>query len=340
MELIREIKNLFETNNFIGKIFDLVAKTCIYKKFIFKRIEKYSKFIRESKRYNLVIETTNLCNAKCIMCPHPGMKRKKEIMKDIVFDKIIERLKEEKINPVAIILNGFGDPLTDNKIFERVKKLKKYFSGSVIKFYTNLGLAEEKYIKDILDSGLDEINISFNGATKQSYEVTMGISYEKTLQNLESLISLREGKKSRLLIRLSMTLVSTNEKEEKMFIKKWGKKVNSVSVNKVHTYGDSIEDASGKLKINFNKPIFPCKYLWNTIVIGVKGDLFLCCLDYEGRYLFGNILKKSILNSFNSKEFNKIRQQHLNQKIKNLKLCSTCHTPYNNGQEWFVNNLY
>lgn len=339
MELLREIKNLLETNDSVGGIFDLVAKTNLYKKIISQKIKKYSRFIKETRRYNLIIETTNLCNAKCIMCPYSVMKRKKEIMSDIIFDRIIERLRGEKINPVAVILNGFGDPLTDKTIFKRVKMLKNNFSKTVIKFYTNLNLADEKSINDILNCGLEEINISFNGATKQSYEKTMGINYEKTLTNLEKLISERNKSGSKLLIRISMASVRTNDKEERMFIKKWEKKVDSVSVNRVHTYGGAVADVSDKT-INFNKNTFPCKYIWNTIVIGVKGDIFLCCLDYEGKYNFGNIREDRILDVFYSKAFEEMRVKHLKQEIKNIPICRKCYTPYRNGIEWLKRDVY
>lgn len=340
MELLREIKNILETNGLASKIFDFIAGINLYKKIISQKIEKYSRFIEETKRYNLIIETTNLCNAKCIMCPHPIMKRKKEIMNDITFNKIIERLREEMITPVVIILNGFGDPLTDNKIFERVKKLKKYFSHSAVKFYTNLGFADEKCIKNILNCGLDEINISFNGATKQSYEKTMGISYKKTLANLEKLISERNKTGGKLLIRISMATVRTNNNEEKVFINKWKKRVDSVSVNRVHTYGGAVMDVSGEKTINFNKETFPCKYLWNTIVIGVNGDFFLCCLDYEGKYNFGNIREDRILDAFYSKAFEEIRVKHLKREIKDIPICYKCYTPYRNGIEWLKRDLY
>jgi radical SAM protein with 4Fe4S-binding SPASM domain len=340
MNLLRKIKNFVETNYFAEKIFDSVARTYFYRKFIYSNIEKHSRFIRESKNYNIVVETTNLCNARCIMCPHSIMKRKKEVMGNELFNQVIKRLRDEKIRPLAIILNGFGDPLTDKKIFDRVRLLKKHFPDSVVKFYTNLNLANETIVKGILECGLDEINISFNGFNRKSYERTMGISYSKTLKNLERLIDERKRKESMIRIRISMALTYSNTGDETRFIKEWEKKVDSVSINKIHTYGGSMKDVSGKNKINFNKITYPCKYLWNTITIGVKGDIFLCCLDYEGTYCFGNINDKKILDIFYSQEFEKIRLLHLKGKIKEIGICKRCYTPYKNGQEWFIRDLY
>jgi len=338
--LLRKIKNILETNRSVGCLFDKIAGLSIYRSFIDYKIRGYTEWIKEKRTYNVIIETTNICNARCVMCPHIKMKREKEVMRDGTFDLIIKKLKSEKINPLAIILNGFGDPLTDQKIFDRVRIIKKKFPKTIVKFYSNLGLADDKVIEKIISSGLDEINISFNGYDKESYEKTMKIDYQKTLGNLERLIAEKNKAQSLLKIRISMALVSHNAGNEKKFIKFWRDKVDSVSVNKVHTYSNSIEDVSGKNKINFKKLAYPCKYLWNTIIFGTRGDIYLCCLDYEGRYNFGNISENSILNIFYSERFNNIREKHLKNEVKSIAMCSACYTPYKNGAEWLVDNLY
>lgn len=42
----------------------------------------------------LNIETTNLCNLKCKMCPHPFITRRKEIMSMDLYTKILYDAKE------------------------------------------------------------------------------------------------------------------------------------------------------------------------------------------------------------------------------------------------------
>lgn len=340
INIIRKIKNIIEINNKISHAFDRAASSSVYKKVIYWKIKKYTENIVNTKKYNVIIETTNFCNAKCIMCPQHIMKRKKSFMSDETFFKLIFRLKNENIKPIVFILNGFGEPLTDIKIFERIKELKVNFPNSKLKFYTNLGLANDKIIDKIIDSGIDEINISFNGFTKESYEEIMKVDFEKTKDNIEKLVVKRNKNHINLKIRISMALVSENEYTVKKFLKEWENKVDSVSVNKIHTYGGSVNNFSVKNRINFDKLTYPCKYLWNTIVIGVEGDLFICCLDYEGNYNFGNINQSKILDIFYSDEFRGIRKIHLKNHIKKIKLCSNCYTPYKNGTEWLVKNLY
>ena len=49
----------------------------------------------------VVLETTSKCNAKCFFCPHGTMKRAKEDMPQILFDKIINDCKELKLNYIC-----------------------------------------------------------------------------------------------------------------------------------------------------------------------------------------------------------------------------------------------
>ncbi len=340
MKLLRNLKNLIETNRLLSSFFDFVAKTKIYQNFIRTKINQSIIDLKKNKNYNIIIETTNYCNAKCIMCPHTSMKRSQKNMDDKTFNKIITRLVAEKINPQAFILNGFGEPLVDPKIIDRIKIIKNKFPSSKVKFYSNLNLASQKIIEGLIKSNLDEINISLNGYNRQNYQKVMKLDYLKTINNLKLLIKTKKENNSQLKIRLSMTLVKHNEKSATKFIKKWEKIVDSVSVNKVHNYNNSVKDSSNKFKINFQKTAFPCKYIWDTITFDVMGEIVLCCLDYESKYTFGQIETNPILKSFYSSKFETIRKKHLSSNLKDIEICRHCYTPYKNGVEWLVKKLY
>lgn len=340
MKLLRYLKNLIETNKLFSLIFDFIASTFFYQKIIKTNINKTITNLKKNKNYNITIETTNFCNAQCSMCPHRKMKRHQTIMDKSTFETIISKIISEKIQPQVFILNGFGEPLTDPNIINRIKYIKKYFPNVPIKFYSNFYLATSKIIKQLISSGLDEINISLNGYNASNYKTTMGLKYSQTIKNLKTILSQRKQLNSNIKIRISMTLISQNKKQVNEFIKKWQPLVDSVSVNKVHSYNQSVKLKKQKFKINFKKNTFPCKNIWNSLVFDVEGNLVICCLDYESKYKFGNIRNKSILSSFYSTKFNKIRKLHFQSKIKNIPICQQCYTPYKNGVEWLISQLY
>lgn len=72
----------------------------------------------------LHIETSSVCNSKCVMCAYPNTKRPKQFMSDDLFNKIAADSRESQIKWVN--LQFYGEPLLDKKILERIRFLKSY----------------------------------------------------------------------------------------------------------------------------------------------------------------------------------------------------------------------
>ncbi len=98
-----------------------------------------SRNITSARPMYLHIETTSICNAKCVMCAHSQMKRPKQIMNDDLFEKIVVGTYNTGIKWVN--LQFFGEPLTDKDIFQRIRRLKE--EGFKVKFNTNASLLNE-----------------------------------------------------------------------------------------------------------------------------------------------------------------------------------------------------
>lgn len=131
---------------------------------------------------NVIIETSSVCNLRCIMCPTLSFHGQNGIMKDSVFGKIINDLHAVS----SINLEGWGEPLMDKKIADRVM-LAKTKAGQV-SFTSNGTLLDLRLICDLKKSGLEEINISFDGGSKEIYErVRIGADFDHVVQNIRHL---------------------------------------------------------------------------------------------------------------------------------------------------------
>lgn len=319
-------------------VFNLVCKTPVYAYILQKTIDGHLQYIAENRKYCVLIETTNHCNAQCSFCPHMNMTREKEMMSEEVFLTLLNRLKEDAINPYAFILNGLGEPLIDKSLFQRIRLLKSKFPSAPLKIHSNFALATDAVIDEICSSGLDELHISFNGFVREVYEHTMKISYDRTISNILKLLEARGQKRSGLKVRISLTVTSENRSSVEYFIKEWEDRVDSVVINRVFNWGDRI-DAAERLRIHdLNPP--PCLPLFNSINVLVSGDIALCCIDYEGEFKLGNILEHRILNIFNTSLVRDIRTLHLKRKGRQVDICSKCDYDRYNGAQWFVRDAY
>jgi len=70
-----------------------------------------------------------------------------------------------------------------------------------------------------------------------------------------------------------------------------------------------------------DRPI--CNYPNYVVNINYKGDLIICCNDYHGNIIFGNLKKESIVDIWNKPEYKKVRDE-LRRGEYNLPLCKKC----------------
>lgn len=299
----------------------------IYKKHIEGQIEKL-----ENSPVFINIETTNVCNADCIMCPHSIMKRKIGIMEHDIFKSIIDNvIKEIKIR--EFVLSGFGEPLTDKFIFDRVRYIKSkgdYYT----KLFTNAYFLGKERVSEVIDSGLDEIVISFNGITEDVYERVMRkLDYKECLNNVMNFI--KEKKRNRInkpKIVISCIRLNDNKKEVKKVKKFWSGMVDQILKPIPENWSGSISQNS-PWKYNFKKKMWPCRGMWDTLDFLCDGRVSLCCRDYDGKVIIGDITRSSIEDILKNKR--KSGYMHLKGDYSLSPICFKCDTIVKNAVSWW-----
>lgn len=123
-------------NNAITKMF---IRTPLYRIPYFIRTKNRAKEIISLPPSFIDIESTNACNAKCNICPHKKMRRKIGNMEWTLFKKIADDCARSNVRNIT--LNGFGEPLLDPLLSDRIKYLKKVGIPNVF-MYTNGSLLD------------------------------------------------------------------------------------------------------------------------------------------------------------------------------------------------------
>ena len=114
-----------------------------------------------------IVETTAKCNLYCPMCPRETHKQPKEDMTDEVFNRLVE---ESGSSAEHMMLIGLGEPFMDRKIFERIEYCERHNISTLLS--TNGTLLDETASARLLDSPLEQITLSFDGATKDRLNTT------------------------------------------------------------------------------------------------------------------------------------------------------------------------
>jgi radical SAM protein with 4Fe4S-binding SPASM domain len=329
--IILKLRNIFEANGGVEKIGNILTNNQIYRSIVLKIAKKKIEKIKKNKTYNIAFETSSFCNGHCTFCPNSFMKRKKENMSILIFKKAVERIKEEKIIPLNINLTGTGEPLIDKTIFEKIDILKKNWPNSNVYLPTNFELANSQIIKKLLNSKLDSIAISLNANTAKEYKNIMGLNFKKTINNINQLIKQRILLKKSIKIYITLAANPLNKKNINKFIKRWEQKVDGIAVNWIHSWAGAVDNKKNDQK----QTRFPCRPLFDQIIIHSNGNIPLCLVDYEGKHIGGNVSRNKILKSYYSKKLNKIRKLQMEGKFKNLEMCSKCRFS-ERGMYWLV----
>lgn len=281
------------------------------------------------------IEPAVICNLKCKMCIAPFSKKDVSYLTLEKF-KIIRR-EFPYLRKISLV--GVGEPLLNPELFEiiRFAKKEKIRTG----FTTNGVLLTSQIIDRILDSGCDWLNISIDGATKETYqEIRQGSDFGLVINNVKELIG--KKKDSKLDISIWFLGMKENIKELAQMVRLVSDLgIRQLNMQTVHTWGNPLQaDKFKDLRLNssldelvqairqaqefakrynvefnydntpFNKSVRACKWPWKSCYISVEGFVTPCCIHGSNPDIinFGNIFErpfKEIWNNDKYKEFRK-----------------------------------
>jgi radical SAM protein with 4Fe4S-binding SPASM domain len=323
--LSRAIKKFLLTQTPLSKI----VNSGFYNKIYLKSIKNKVKTLHPKI---LQIETTNFCNARCVMCPHVVMKRGRRVMNEKNFEKILDNVvKSYKIE--RLVLSGFGEPFIDKGLIDKIRYSNKKYPNLAIDIYTNASLLTIKKTEELLQTKISRITLSVN-ATKKKYKKIMGLNYNITKNNILHFLKEKNEKKHPVLVNISLMVLDENKEDVEEFIEFWSPKTDSVRVYAPSDWAGGIKNIIQMTPFK-NKKRWPCFALWNNITVDVEGNVIMCCRDYESKKILGNLLKKDIKEIRNSKEFKELLKKQLNFDFK-TPVCVTCDNSLDSSIDWIV----
>jgi radical SAM protein with 4Fe4S-binding SPASM domain len=224
-------------------------------------------------------------------------------------------------------LHNFGEPLLDRALVQKIKYAKDRNIGRVV-IFTNGSLLNERRCAELIDSGLDEVTVSIDGATKLTYERSRrGLKFDDVVSNTLYLQQLKRRSRS-LTPHVTVHSVLTDEsmQEASMLRKFWMSHVDNWSVEFAHNWGteESVKTGYASLVRNGQPFRYPCEILWKTAFVLWNGDVSICCLDFNGETIVGNIEKSSIEEIWNNELYRLYRKFHLNREFDRIPLCAGC----------------
>lgn len=295
--------------------------------------------------FKLGIETGNICNLKCPLCPTGinDQSMKKGFMNLIFFKKIIDQLKDVLL---YVDLYSWGEPLLNPDFVSMVEYIKKVNSCIRVTTSTNLNIQDDRLLSAIVHSGIDEVIVSGDGITQETYsKYRVGGDYNLLMRNMKFMLSVREPADSKFKLIWNFLVFKHNEHEiggakkisdslgvelrigkMRTFMKDEILRPHGESIKK---YKDWIPDnlkysAYDKEKEITKVTVRTCKKPWQEITINWDGRVFPCCAVYGDGYSFGKLEASSIAQIWNNQMYIDARKEIIGKGRTNKTICGIC----------------
>jgi len=270
----------------------------------------------------LWIETTSICNLRCVMCPNKDLKKEeKGFMDPALFRKIIDEARGFLFD-ANLIHRGEG------LLHPDFPSLVEYAHAAGIhtKFHTNATLLNEDLSRRLILSGLDQISFSFDGFDKETYEsIRVNADFDKTLRNIVRFLEIKRELGSRNpytvfeIIHFPESAKDAEGRRRKEFLKNFrGLPLDRLEIKEMHNWAGEIAQAPPR------REYAPCTFLWQALVIFWDGTVLPCTQDFHGYYSLGNVRTETLAQIWNNERLVRLREKILRREIDDLETCSQC----------------
>lgn len=247
----------------------------------------------------IMLETRSKCNGLCSFCPANSLvdNRGDTLMDEDLFDKVLNDLVEMDYSNRLSLYNN-NEPFLDNRIYKFISKARKLLPKSYIELKSNGSIISIEKILKAFNAGLDMLYIN---------------DYNDFPEHTSNIIKL---------------------KKELGQIRRFGE--NGKEINNFHRIEITIRDRGqilgsrgGKSPNKKDYPVNPYKQSMcfrpsEMMTISPKGDVSICCEDFDWSMAFFNVREKSLAQIWSSKEWSEIRGRLLDGQRDWHQSCKDC----------------
>lgn len=269
------------------------------------------------------IQTITSCNASCVMCPYPKVSTEfpHERMDERLYERILDECAHEprlrRIEPFLM-----NEAFTDNRVIDWIARAKERVPQAMVTVTTNGSPLIPKITDRLIRTGLDAIWFSFNGATPETYERIMGISYDRVKANIDYLLEVRPPS-LRVFVNMIETRLMAPEIAEN--IRYWTSRGVQAGASPLVNRAGNVENFE-ELRYTPQgfQPVRTCELVFYKMYILASGDVVLCCMDWRRQVVLGNVGRQSLREIWNGEAYRQIRRQHIEGRDGEIDLCKSC----------------
>jgi len=288
--------------------------------------------------YHYVIDPTNICILHCPLCPtgRGTLKRPRGRMALDDFQRMIDEVAEYAY---FVDLYNWGEPFLHPQVFDMIA----YASSKNIstKISTNLNYFDQGMARQVVESGLEELVVSLDGADQEIYETyRVGGSLNKVLSNLRLVLERKEMMHSPFPFVTIRVLLNRHNESQISEIRQLGRRlgVDNIVVAPIMVDTDRREDMEEWLPTKDSYSFYDyetrqdktlqragaCPYLWQRFVISWEGGVSPCCWYDDPANDFGNAFAEPVKTIWNNEFYLASRRVFRGERASRETICVRC----------------
>lgn len=286
---------------------------------------------------SMAIEPTTACNLRCPECPSGlrSFSRPTGKLDTNLFDKIMSEVKDHLI---YLTFYFQGEPYLNPQFLEMVKTAASHNVYTTTS--TNAHFLDDKNARRTVESGLNRLIISIDGASQGTYEsYRKEGSLAKVLEGTRNIVKWKKQLKSTSLkVVWQFLVVKPNEHEiEKIrrLAKEYGVDKVVFKTAQIYDYKNGSEliptlDRYSRYRLNEDgtysiksKLENKCWKMWQSCVITWDGKVIPCCFDKDASHSMGDVSTHSFRQIWHADPYKNFRNALLHSRSA-IEICKNC----------------
>ncbi len=275
-------------------------------------------FLREnylSQPFEVAVELSAVCNARCTFCPYPTIDRKGTVMPIELVHRLIDEMAAW---PLPTIFSPFkiNEPLLNKNFGDVCRRFNERCPDSHIRIFTNGSPMTPARVDEIAElTNVEHLWISLNTHDAADYERIMGLDFARTTSRLDELHA-RDGFPHPVIV--SKVGVHGAQDFRAYVSRRWPKfQAFIVKLDRWISFTDADYPTV---------PDRPCSR-WFELSIMANGLVSHCCMadGTDSRWNIGDVSERSMLDVYNSPFWRERREMMVSRKALDQRSpCAQC----------------
>ncbi len=285
----------------------------------------------------LYVDPSSACNFRCQFCPtgHIDLLKaseyKRRVMNLRLFEKLLRDLEAFPQVLRVMRMNKIGEPLLNKNLSTMIRLAKESGRVRYIDFATNASVFSPDLLTSIVDAGLDRLNISLEGVSKEQYAEHAKVDFDfgKLVDQIRWLYPRRGN--CEVTIKVPGDFLSAEDREK--FFDLFGDYCDRIFIEELspiwpefdleNRAGVKASKAEGQYRETLeDKDV--CTYIFYAMAVNADGTVSACCPDWDQKLVIGNLNNETLRDIWNSPAMNKLRRLHLQGKRRENPVCRAC----------------